>query len=118
MTHAQPYAYQQAAAPRRKRRVFLWIFLAIQVLFIVWIIAGIATRNPSVASQVATYCAGNGWQPLFTSHADCMTHYANGLNEASNAGKGIGLVLVIVFWCVVDFLVGGGYAVYRLAKRR
>lgn len=123
MSHASnPAAYYppQSATPRRKRRVFLWIFLAIQVLFIIWLIAGTASSpaGPSVAQQTAQACAGTGWQGLFTSHADCMKHYAVGLNDAADTGKGIGLALVVVFWVVVDILVGGGYAIYRLASRR
>ena len=34
-------------APRRKRRVFLWVFLAIQAVFIIWIVAGLASHRPA-----------------------------------------------------------------------
>lgn len=47
-----------------------------------------------------------------------MASYGRTLNDATDTGKGIGVALVIVLWCVVDFLVGGGYAIYRLASRR
>jgi len=120
MSHANApaYGYQQApAAPRKKRRVFLWVFLAIQVIFIIWIIAGAASSNPSVASQVASFCGHHGWYPLYKSQADCLASYGRTLNDASDTGKGIGVALVIVLWCVVDFLVGGGYGIYRLARR-
>lgn len=49
MSHASApvYDYQQATpTPRKKRRVFLWVFLVIQVLFLIWIIAGAASGNP------------------------------------------------------------------------
>jgi len=121
MSHAQnypPMTYGAAAPPRRKRRVFLWVFLAIQVLFIIWLIAGLATKNPSVASQVASFCGNHGWFPLYKSHADCVANYGRTLNDASDTGKGLGIAVVLVFWVVVDILVGGGYAVYRLASRR
>lgn len=58
-----------------------------------------------------------GWVGLFKSQADCQVHYAHALNDAGTAGKGIAIVMIIAFWCVVDFLVGGGYAIYRLAIR-
>jgi hypothetical protein len=120
---ANPQAYypqQQPAAPRKKRRVFLWVFLAIQVIFIIWIIAGAASNpaGPTTAQQAAQQCAGGGWQGLFKSQADCQVHYAHALNEASAAGKGIGVALIVVVWIVVDFFLGLGYGIYRLASRR
>lgn len=121
MNHAtNPAAYypQQTAAPRRTRRVFLWVFLTIQVLFIVWLIAGLATKNPSVAGQVSSFCGNRGWFPLYKSQADCMSSYGRTLNDATDTGKGLGVALVVIFWVIVDFLVGGGYAIYRLASRR
>lgn len=115
----QGYAPQPPAKPRKKRRVFLWIFAAVQVLFIIWIVAGAAsgTPGPSAAAQAAQQCAHGGWQGLFTSQHDCQVHYANGLNDAAAAGKGIGVALIVVFWVVVDFFLGVGYGVYRLASR-
>ena len=58
---------QARRAPRRKKRIFLWVFLVIQALFIIWIIAGLATKpgGPSVAQQVAQQCGNGGWSPLF-----------------------------------------------------
>ena len=82
--------------PRKRRRVFLWIFLAVQVIFIIWIIAG--------ASGNARSCAGLAGQ----AHSNCV---------AGNVGTGIGVVLIFVVWCVVDFLLGVPYVIYRLARR-
>lgn len=112
--------HQQAVKPpRRKRRVFLWVFLAVQALFIIWIIAAVATKpgGQTVASQVAQACRNGGWQGLFKSQADCTQHYAVALNDASNTGKGIGVAIVVVIWVVVDFFLGVGYGVYKLATR-
>jgi hypothetical protein len=77
--------------------VFLWVFLAVQVLFVVWIIAGIAS--------------GSG-QP-----SDCGSLSAKTCRDAANAGTGLGVALIVVFWVVVDFLMAVIYGVYRLAKR-
>ncbi|HWG02604.1 MAG TPA: hypothetical protein VG164_12260 [Trebonia sp.] len=121
--YGQSYPQITAAAgkpPKKKRRVFLWVFLIIQALFIIWIITGVASNpgGPSTAVQAAHQCANGGWQGLFKSQADCQVHYAHALNDATDAGKGIGVALIVVFWCVVDFLTGITYLIYRLARRR
>jgi hypothetical protein len=118
----QPYTAPRypASGPRKKRRVFLWVFLAVQVLFLIWIITGVAEHpaGPTAAQQAAQQCANNGWYPLFKSQADCQVHYANGLNEAGDVGKGLGVAVIVAVWFVVDFFLGLGYGIYRLASRR
>ena len=109
----------QSGEPRKKRRVFFWFFLAVQVLFIIWIITGVASKpgGPSVASQTAQACSHGGWRPLFKSHTDCMKHYAVGLNDATDTGKGLGAALIVVLWVIVDFFMAVGYGIYKLARR-
>jgi uncharacterized membrane protein len=92
----QVFNERPTTAPR-KRRVFMWVFLAIQVLFLVWAIAGAAS--------------GSG-QP-----ADCGTLDADTCNTASDVGTGIGVALIVGLWMFVDFGLGVAYAVYRLARR-
>ena len=105
--------------PHKRRRVFWWVFLAIQVIFIVWLVAGIATVHTGpTAAQVAQMCGHGQWQGLFTSRHDCQVHGGHGLQEAGNLGKGIGIALVVALWAVTDIIVGGGYGVYRLARRK
>lgn len=58
------------------------------------------------------------WEGLFKSQADCDQHYAVALNDAGNLGKGLGVALIVGFWCVVDFLMGVTYLIIRLARRR
>jgi hypothetical protein len=113
----QPY---EPPRPRRKRRVFLWVFLAVQAVFIIWMIAGLASHpaGPTAAQQAAQQCANHGWYPLFKSQADCNQHYAVALNDAGNVGKGIGAALIVIFWIVTDFFLGLGYLIYKLASRR
>jgi len=119
---APPDYYEPPPAsgqPRKRRRIFLWVFLAIQAIFVLWLIVGLASKGsgPSVASQTASVCANGGWQGLFKSHADCMKHYAVALHDAGDAGKGLGAAIIIAFWMVVDVILGIGYGVYRLARR-
>lgn len=85
------------ARPRKKRRIFLWVFLAVQALFLLWIISG-----AMAASGTPTNCEG-------LSQDLC--------NDASDVGTGIGVFLIVIIWMIVDFLLGVIYGVYRLAKR-
>jgi hypothetical protein len=105
---------------KKRKRVFLWVFLGIQILFIIWVIAGTASSSHSGASahtQAIQYCHANWRTAFYASYDSCVTQYGNTLNDASDAGKGIGVGLVIGLWCAVDIIVGGSYAVYRLARR-
>ena len=71
-----------APKPRKRRRVFMWTFLAIQALFIGLIVLyATESTGPSHADVVAG-CAHGAWQGRFKSQADCMTHYAAGLKGA------------------------------------
>lgn len=123
----QPQQYQpqqqpqQYAPPRRKRRVFLWVFLVIQALFLIWIVTGVAGTSHSgtdAHAQAAQWCADKAnWQYLYKSQADCVTHYGNALNGASDVGKSLGIGVIIALWVVVDFFLAVGYGIYRLASR-
>lgn len=86
--------------PRKKRRVFLWFFLAVQVLFLVWAIAGghSAATSPVDCSSVTV--------------EQCQT-----LKDAQDVGAGIGVGIIVLFWFLVDIFLGVVYGVYRLAKR-
>jgi hypothetical protein len=81
--------------PKRKKRIFLWFFLAVQALFLIWIIAGASGSDPT----------------------DCGTLSKQACQDASDVGTGIGVILIILFWCIVDFLLAVGYGIYRLARR-
>lgn len=106
-----------AAPPRNKRRFFLWVFLAIQAIFIIWLVAGAHTSTAPTASQLTSLCGSGKWYPLFKSQADCVQHGGAGLQQAGDLGKGIGLALVFAFWVGVDIVLGIGYGIYRLARR-
>jgi hypothetical protein len=102
MSHATPTAPEYGQAnydkpARKKKRIFLWFFLAVQALFIIMIIAG------------ATSSGGDA--------TDCGSLTQETCNAAEDVGTGIGVILIVVIWMVVDFLLALIYGVYRLAKR-
>jgi len=89
----------QPQQPAKKRhRVFLWVFLAIQALFIYWVIGGAHAAS--------------------TSNHDCGSLSAKACQDAADAGTGVGVFLIIVLWVLVDIILGIGYGVYKLASRR
>jgi uncharacterized membrane protein len=83
-------------ARRKRRRVFMWFFLAVQVIFVIWIIAAIASvhHGSSCANLTAQECA-----------------------SARDVGSTIGFGLVIGLWVAVDVILGIVYIVVRLARR-
>ena len=93
-----PYA-QQAVQPRKRRRVFIWVFLAVQVLFVVWLIAGIASGHGA-----AVHC-----HDQYLTHAQCAS--------ASEAGTAIGVGIIVLLWVAADLLLFIPWAIWRLARR-
>lgn len=116
-----PHGHRQRSsreAPRKRRRVFLWVFLGIQALFVIWIITAVATVHTGpTQAQLVQGCYNGHWYPLFKSQADCVKHYGGALNDAGTAGKAIGVGLIIAFWVAVDVILGISYGIYRLARR-
>ncbi len=95
----QPHGGPPTAPAKKKRRIFLWVFLAVQLLFIVWIISGLTTANDPVTA------------------ADCGSLDLETCRQAGNVGTGIGIALIFGLWLFVDLLLGVIYGIYRLAKR-
>ena len=96
----------------KPRKVFLWVFLAVQAIFIIWLVAGTASTgggiHASVVDQCRTQAAGMGM-----TQAQCVSF----LGGAAKTGTSIGAALVVIVWVVVDFFLGLGYGIYRLARR-
>jgi hypothetical protein len=91
-----PYGwYPQQPPPAKRRRIFPWIFLAVQVLFLIWIISAIVSVHGTTV-----YCDAQ-----YTTQAEC--------NNAAGAGVAIGIGLIIFFWALVDVILGVGYLVMR-----
>lgn len=89
--------YAGASPAKKKHRIFPWVFLAIQLLFIIWIVTGIAGSAGDVT--------------------DCGSLDKQTCADASNVGTGIGVFLIVVLWMIVDFFLAVGYLIFRLARR-
>jgi hypothetical protein len=111
-----------AAKPRKRKRIFMWFFLAVQAIFIAWLAAGIAGAAHGIPAdahaQALAYCKGNGWSPLFNSYQDCIVHYANGMRGAAEVGSTIGAGLVIGLWVATDVILGIGRLIVVFARRK
>ena len=88
----QSYA-PPAARPRKRRRIFLWFSWPCRSS------SSFGSSPGAAADHSVTHCVGQ---------------YCKG---ASEAGSAIGIGLIIVFWMVVDVILGVSYGVYRLATR-
>ncbi|WP_195911292.1 hypothetical protein [Streptomyces kaniharaensis] len=81
--------------------MFLWIFLTVQALFVIWIIAGTVSSTKSAGKS----CDGLTGQDYTT----CI--------NAGHVGTTIGVGLVIGLWAAVDIILGITYLIYRLNHR-
>lgn len=87
-----PYGFETPDPPKKKR-IFRWVFLGIQVLFLIWVISGIA---------------GAGGTPT-----DCGSLDDQTCNDAESIGTGIGVAIVIFFWAIVDIILALTYLIFR-----
>jgi hypothetical protein len=79
--------------PKKKRHIFRWVFLAVQALFLIWIIAG--------GSGAADNCDGKVGDALSACQA------------GTAVGAGIGIALIIGLWVAVDIILGITYLIVR-----
>jgi hypothetical protein len=115
-TATNPSTEATPAKPRKRRRVFMWTFLAVQAAFLAWVIAGMSQPTGPSPAEIQQYCGNGAWQGLFTSYHDCVVHGANGLTAAGDIGKGIGAALVIGLWVATDVILGVGRLVVVFAR--
>jgi hypothetical protein len=98
---SSPYQGETPPRPKKRRRVFLWFFLAVQILFLIGVVMGAAT-----GSGTPEECQGQTGDALQL------------CEDANDVGTTIGVGLVIGLWAAVDVILGFSYVVYRLASRR
>lgn len=96
--HVVTVPVQGINPPRRKRRrVFMWFFLVIQLIFIIWIISAGVTAHSS------TECS-----PGLTAQ-ECA--------DARGAGGAVAIGLIIALWAAADIILGITYAIVRWTRR-
>lgn len=95
--YPQQGGWQQPPPEKKRKRVFMWFFLAVQLLFLIWIIAGVAGNSSDHSS-----CSG-------LSTKDCQS--------AKDAGTAIGVGLIIIIWAAVDIILGFIYLIVRVSRR-
>lgn len=83
-------AAQQAPA-KKKRRIFRWVFLAIQALFLIWIITGLNSSEPGCGPNLS----------------------AEACQAAQGIGAGIAIALIVGLWIAVDLILGITYLIFR-----
>jgi hypothetical protein len=72
----------------------MWVILAVNVLFLVWVIVGLAQGSS---------CTGMTGDELTA----CQT--------GEGIGKGVAVFLIVLFWALVDVILG---VVYMVTRRR
>lgn len=82
---------------RSRRRVFMWSFLAVQGVYVAWLIVGLATATPA---------------------AGCTGQYADVCTQAGQVGTAIGAGIVVFLWVVTDVILGIGRWVVLTSRRR
>jgi hypothetical protein len=113
----QAYYGHQQPPPRKRRRVFMWVFFALQALFLIWLITGLVGTGHTAPSHAELISECKQFADLYKTHAQCMATQSRLDSDASGTGRGIGAALIVVVWIVVDFFLGLGYGIYRLATR-
>jgi hypothetical protein len=93
--------------PWKQRRIFLWFFLALQVVFIIWLVAGTASTGSGINASVVAQCHHQAVGMGMT-QAQCVSF----LGGAAKTGTTIGAAVIVIVWVVVDFLVGLTYGIY------
>jgi len=79
-------------------RIFTWIILIINVLFLIWIITGISSRPSATA-------------------ANCQSLDLKTCQAANDAGTGIGVFLIIFLWVAADIILGIIWLITRKKTR-
>ena len=98
--------------PYKRRKIFLWFFLALQAVFIIWLIAGTASAGSGINASVVAQCHSQAVGMGMT-----QAHCVSFLGGAAKTGTALGATAIAVVWVIADFVVGLTYGIYRLARR-
>jgi len=80
-------------AKGEKKRVFTWVILVVNILFLLWIVSGLTSASNN--------CSGMIGSDLDTCQG------------ATAVGAGIGVIVIVFFWALVDVILGVLWLVTR-----
>jgi hypothetical protein len=110
------------SGPQERRSAFPWFFGAVQVLFLILVIAAALAADhgtaEAVSRQVARACLDGAWRGLFASQRACLEHFHVALPAGQELDPGLSPGLVAIAWAVADACLGLGYSLCRLARSR
>lgn len=78
-------------------RPLTWIIVAVQILFVIWVIAGVGTAADT------SDCAGQ--------------EYQDACEAGSAIGAGLGFIMILFLWALVDVILGVIWVVTNKNKR-
>jgi hypothetical protein len=107
----------EPAKPRKRKRVFMWFFLAVNALFALWVFPALFSGTGASHAEIASMCGNGAWSPLFKSYQDCVVHGAHGIIAAHDVGKTVALTMMIGLWVAADVILGIGRLVVVFARR-
>jgi hypothetical protein len=121
---ARPPAQHQPPedGPGKRRPVFPGFFLAVQVLFLVLVIAAALAADhgtaEAISHQVARTCLNGAWRGAFASQRACLASFHVTVPAGQDLDPGLSPGLVAIAWVVADACLVLGYGLYRLARAR
>lgn len=86
---------QAVVATHKKKRVFFWFFVTVQIMFLFWTIAGISAGSDT---------------------SSCTGEFAEACKDGAEVGTFIGVALVFAGWMIVDIILGIMRLVYKFAR--
>jgi hypothetical protein len=102
--------------------MFPWFFAAVQVLFLVLVIAAVLASDPGTAAaighQAARSCLHGAWLGRFPSLRACLAQHHVTLPAGQGVDPGLSAGPVAATWAVADVVLGLGYGLCRLARTR
>ena len=98
--------------PREKRRIFLWFFAAVQVIFIIWLVVGIRGNATSINPTVVHQCH----EPANLATWGSVQACENALGAAAKVGTGLGVAPIIITWILVNGALGFFHGICLLRR--
>ena len=80
--------------PTPKRRFFRWLFLAIQLGFVGWIVDGLVSTSSDL-------------------HKCGTDVFSQVCKDAVNTGRGAGVAIIVAIWVALDMILGMTWLVWR-----